>query len=165
MVSSRLYLNKGQMRFDDITARAGVGTARWATGATMVNVNEDGYLDVYVSVSGPEWTKPDERANLLFINNGDRTFTEAAARYGIADTSFTTYAAFLDYNEDACLDLFLRNNSPRDFARGGLSSHPGGLKGETPAATTSSSGIPAVERSRMYLGKRASSETPAMGSA
>ena len=80
MVSSRLYLNKGQMRFDDITARAGVNTNRWATGATMVDINNDGYLDIYVSVSGPEWSKAEQRANLLFINNGNRTFTEAASQ-------------------------------------------------------------------------------------
>src|SRR5581483_6237451 len=84
MVSSRLYLNKGNMRFEDITAQAGVGTTRWATGVTMVDINDDGYLDIYVSVSGPEWSKPADRANLLFINNGNGTFTEAAAKYGIA---------------------------------------------------------------------------------
>src|SRR5687768_12644817 len=78
MVSSRLYVNKGKMRFDDITERAGVTTRSWATGATMADINGDGYLDIYVSVSGPEWSRPDQRANLLFINNGDRTFTEAA---------------------------------------------------------------------------------------
>src|SRR6266498_1177245 len=106
MVSSRLYLNKGDMRFADITEQAGVRTHRWATGATMVDINDDGYLDIYVSVSGPAWSKPEERANLLFINNGDRTFTEAAAQYGIADTSFTSHAVFLDYNGDGFLDLF-----------------------------------------------------------
>ncbi|HEV8363029.1 MAG TPA: VCBS repeat-containing protein, partial [Gemmatimonadaceae bacterium] len=79
MVSSRLYLNKGNMRFEDITDRAGVNTKRWATGASMVDINSDGFLDIYISVSGPEWSKPEERANLLFVNNGDRTFTEAAA--------------------------------------------------------------------------------------
>src|ERR1700693_4344725 len=107
MVSSRLYRNKGHMQFEDITERAGVHTSRWATGATMVDINNDGYLDIYVSVSGPEWSKPEARAHLLFINNGDRTFTERASQYGIADTGFTTHAAFLDYNGDGCLDLFL----------------------------------------------------------
>ena len=131
MVSSRLYVNKGNMRFEDITQPAGVTTHRWATGATMVDINNDGYLDIYVSVSGPEWSKPEERANLLFINNGDHTFTEAAARYGIADTSFTTHAVFLDYNGDGYLDLFLLNNSPDDFTRG-EEARPAGISGGNP---------------------------------
>ena len=134
MVSSRLYLNKGHMRFEDITEQAGVTTNRWATGVTMVDINNDGYLDIYVSVSGPEWSKPEERANLLFINNGNRTFTEAAAQYGIADTGFTTHAVFLDYDGDGCLDLFLLENSPNDFARGDVTSQPGGMRGKTPGS-------------------------------
>src|SRR5438034_263723 len=134
MVSSRLYLNKGNMRFDDVTQAAGVGTNRWATGATMVDINNDGYLDIYVSVSGPEWSNGADRGNLLFINNGNHTFTEAAARYGIADTGFTTHAVFLDYNGDGCLDLFLLNNSPKDFSRAEATLHPAGLR------STSSSG-------------------------
>ena len=133
MVSSRLYLNKGHMRFDDITKQAGVSTNRWATGATMVDINNDGYLDLYVSVSGPQWSKPEQRANLLFINNGNRTFTESAAQYGIADTNFTTHAAFLDYDGDGCLDLFLLNNSPKDFSRG-VGNQPTGMRGETPGS-------------------------------
>src|SRR5439155_25579725 len=125
MVSSRLYLNKGNMRFENITQSAGVMTNRWATGVTLVDINHDGYLDIYVSVSGPPWSKPEERANLLFINNGDHTFTEAAARYGIADTGFTTHAVFFDYNGDGYLDLFLLNDSPKDFVRTG---HPAGIR-------------------------------------
>src|SRR5437879_4630453 len=132
MVSSRLYLNKGNMRFEDITQSAGVTTTRWATGVTMVDINDDGYLDIYVSVSGPPWSKPEDRANLLFINNGDHTFTEAAARYGIADTGFTTHAVFLDYNGDGYLDLFLLNNSPKDFARGAADTHPLGVRSNSP---------------------------------
>src|SRR5947209_14604742 len=125
MVSSRLYLNKGHMKFEDITESGHVKTNRWATGVTMVDINNDGYLDIYVSVSGPPWSKPEERANLLFVNNGDHTFTEAAARYGIADTGFTTHAVFLDYNGDGYLDLFLLNDSPKDFIRTG---HPAGIR-------------------------------------
>jgi len=134
MVSSRLYLNKGQMRFDDITERAGVSTRRWATGATMVDINNDGHLDIYVSVSGPEWSRQEERANLLFVNNGNNTFTEAAAQYGIADTGFTTHSVFLDYDGDGCLDLFLLNNSPRDFSRGDDARRPSGMRGDTPGS-------------------------------
>ncbi len=134
MVSSRLYLNKGQMRFDDITRSAAVGTTRWATGATMVDINNDGYLDIYVSVSGPPWSTPEQRANLLFINNGNRTFTEAAAQYGVADEGFATHAVFLDYNGDGCLDLFLLENSPTDFSRADVSSTPAGIHGETPGS-------------------------------
>src|SRR5438445_8920949 len=133
MVSSRLYLNKGGMHFEDITEKAGVTTKRWATGATMVDINNDGYLDIYVSVSGPEWSKPEDRANLLFVNNKDGTFTESAARYGIADTGFTTHAGFLDYDKDGCLDLFLLNNSRKDFTRG-VTSHPTGPPATTPGS-------------------------------
>ena len=132
MVSSRLYLNKGDMRFADITQSAGVSTKRWATGATMVDINDDGYLDIYVSVSGPEWSTAEQRTNLLFINNRNKTFTEAAAQYGVADAGFTTHAAFLDYNGDGCLDLFLLNNSPRDFRRSDVGSTPAGITGRTP---------------------------------
>src|SRR5213080_875814 len=132
MVSSCLYLNKGNMRFEDITASAGVNTNRWATGATMVDINNDGYLDIYVSVSGSEGSKGKDRANLLFINNGNHTFTEAAAQYGIADTGFTTHAVFLDYNGDGYLDLFLLNNSPQDFARGAADTHPLGVRSNSP---------------------------------
>ena len=118
MVSSRLYLNKGDMRFEDITELAGVATDRWATGAAMVDIDGDRDLDLYVSVSGPEWSKPERRANLLFINKGNNTFIEAAAAYGIADTGFTTHAVFLDYDRNGHLDLFLLANSPGEFGRG-----------------------------------------------
>src|SRR6266550_3140641 len=133
MVSSRLYRNKGDMQFEDITERAGVHTNRWCTGATMVDINNDGYLDIYVSVSAPGGGgKGADRANLLFINNGNGTFTEAARAYSIADTSYTTHAVFLDYDHDGFLDLFLLNNSPRDFARGAADEHPLGVRSQSP---------------------------------
>ena len=135
MVSSRLYLNKGNMRFEDITERAGVHTNRWCTGATMADINNDGFLDIYVSVSGSgSGARGADRANLLFISNGNGTFTEAARQYGIADTGFTTHAVFLDYDGDGDLDLFLLNNSPQDFARGAAEAHPLGLQTVSPAS-------------------------------
>ncbi len=133
-VSSRLYRNLGQMRFEDITERAGVATTRWATGATMVDIDGDGDLDIYVSVSGHKGSAPADRANLLFVNDGTGRFTEAADRFGIADTGFTTHSAFLDYDGDGCLDLFLLENSPTDFSRGNVSGQPAGMRGKTPGS-------------------------------
>jgi hypothetical protein len=117
MVTSRLYLNRGDMKFEDITESAGVQTDRWATGASMVDINGNGHLDIYVSFASTENSPPEERANLLFVNNGDNTFTEAAGEYGIAGSDFTTHAAFLDYDRDGDLDLYLMNHSPGYFAR------------------------------------------------
>ena len=117
MVTSRLYLNRGDMNFEDVTKSAGVGTERWATGATMVDINGDGHLDIYVSVSNSGDVPAVERQNLLFINNGDETFSEQAADYGIDSIGFTTHSAFLDYDLDGDLDLFLLNNSPEEFSR------------------------------------------------
>lgn len=134
MVSSRLYLNRGNMQFEDITEAAGVSTNQWATGVSMVDINNSGYLDIYVSVSGPPWSAPEERANLLFINNGDNTFTEAASQYLIDDTGFTTHAVFFDYNRNGYLDLFLLTNSPEEFGRGETGSRPGRIRGEDSAS-------------------------------
>jgi hypothetical protein len=118
MVSSRLYLNRGNMRFENITKSAGLETHGWVTGVSMIDINHDGLLDIYVCVSGPENSSGKERANFLFINHGNHTFTEEAAHYGLADTGFSQQAVFFDYDGDGNLDLFLLNNSPREFARG-----------------------------------------------
>jgi len=118
MVSSRLYLNLGDMQFEDITESAGIVTGVRATGASMVDINNNGYLDIYISVSGEPWSDPADRRNLLFINNGDNTFTDAASQYQIDDTGFTTHAVFFDYNRNGYLDLFLLGNSPEEFGRG-----------------------------------------------
>ncbi|MFH5882711.1 VCBS repeat-containing protein [Halalkalibaculum sp. DA3122] len=117
MVSSRLYLNEGNMEFRDITSISGTGTTGWANGASMVDINGDGDLDIYVSMSGPEGSTPEERRNKLFINNGDNTFTERARKFGLADTGYTTHTAFLDYDRDGDLDAFLMNNFPGSFSR------------------------------------------------
>jgi enediyne biosynthesis protein E4 len=107
--SNKLYLNKGNFKFEDITDKAKVGGNKlWNTGVTMVDINNDGYLDIYVSVSG--LTK--NRKNLLYINNGNLTFTEEAEKYGIADNGYSTQASFLDYDKDGDLDLYIANYPP-----------------------------------------------------
>ena len=111
MVSSRLYVNQGNLQFEDVTDEAGVGTEGWATGTTFVDINHDGHLDIYVCRAGKKETPSEQRANLLFVNNGDGTFTEKASDYGIADTSYSTQAAFFDYDQDGDLDLYLLTHS------------------------------------------------------
>lgn len=114
-VESRLYLNLGDFKFRDITKEAGVdGGGNWNTGVTMVDINGDGFLDIYV-VSSTDG-RPRYRKNLLYINNGDLTFTESAAAWGIDDASYSTHSAFFDYDKDGDLDLFVINHSLDEFA-------------------------------------------------
>lgn len=115
MVSSKLYLNKGNLQFEDITKKAGVATDRWVTGVSMADVNSDGYTDIYVCVAGPN--KSAEKPNMLFINNGNGTFAESANAYGLADTGYSTQAAFFDYDRDGDLDLYLLTNALENFPR------------------------------------------------
>ena len=108
--ANKLYLNKGGWKFEDITAQAGVaGSRAWATGTTMVDVNADGLLDIYVCNSGD--VKGDNKENELFINQGDLTFVESAASYGLNDKGYSTHASFFDYDKDGDLDVYLLNNS------------------------------------------------------
>ncbi|HTD42059.1 MAG TPA: VCBS repeat-containing protein, partial [Mucilaginibacter sp.] len=107
---NKLYLNKGNYQFEDIADKAGVaGTADWCTGVTMADVNNDGYLDIYVcAVSGKLGLKGH---NMLYINNHDGTFTERSAEYGLDFSGYSTQAVFFDYNHDGKLDCFLLNQS------------------------------------------------------
>lgn len=114
MGASKLYKNNGAFSFSDITEESGIDTSgKWAVGVTMVDINADSFLDIYISYGGP-YAEPNRRANELYINNGDLTFTEKAAEYGINDTGFTTQSVFFDYNLDGFLDLYLLTNGQGD---------------------------------------------------
>lgn len=110
LVENKLYLNKGDFVFEDITEQAGVGcTGAWSTGVSIADVNGDGWPDIYVCKSGDPHTP--NRRNALFINNGDLTFTEKAAAYGLDVFGLSNHAAFFDYDRDGDLDCYLINNS------------------------------------------------------
>ncbi len=112
MQANKLYLNKGNFQFEDITETAGVGGSRsWSTGVSMADVNGDGLLDIYVCNSGD--VKGGRRENELYINNGDLTFSEKASAYGLDDKGFGTHAVFFDYDQDGDLDCYILNNSFR----------------------------------------------------
>lgn len=106
MEYNKLYLNLGDFKFRDITGSSGVGgRAGWKSGVTMVDINGDNLLDIYVCYSGKE--SPERRRNELFINKGDLKFEEKAKAYGLDDPSYSTLGAFFDYDLDGDLDLFL----------------------------------------------------------
>lgn len=110
MVPNRLYLNKGNMQFEDISEKAGVlGNKPWSTGVVMVDINNDGLMDIYVCNAGN--MEGNNHDNDLYINNGDLTFTEKAEEYNLAKTGFTTHASFFDYDKDGDLDAYILNNS------------------------------------------------------
>ena len=114
---NKLFLNKGKMQFEDVTDQAGINQGKqWSTGVSMVDINGDGWLDIYICQGGPQ-TDPQVRKNLLFINNGlaegsnTPTFTEKAGEYGLTDTNRSNQAAFFDYDKDGDLDCFVINNA------------------------------------------------------
>jgi hypothetical protein len=110
IVDNKLYLNLGDFQFEDITEKAGVACPDvWCTGVSIADVNGDGWPDIYVCKSGDP--RAPNRNNELFINNGDLTFTEMAADYGMADLGLSTHATFFDYDRDGDLDCYLLNNS------------------------------------------------------
>lgn len=110
MGSNKLFLNKGGFEFEDITEKAGIkNKGKWATGIVFVDINSDGWLDLYVCNAG--YQKGVDNQNELYINNKDLTFTESAARYHLNDSGYTTHASFFDYDLDGDLDCYLLKNS------------------------------------------------------
>lgn len=117
MVRNRLFLNKGNFKFEDITAKSGVDKMQgWCTGANMVDINNDGKLDIYICRSAD--VNPKMRTNLLFINNGDLSFSEQAEKYGLADSGYSTQSAFFDYDKDGDLDCYIINHSLQKYTAG-----------------------------------------------
>ncbi len=113
--NNKLYLNKGNFQFEDITDKAGVaGTSDWCSGVTMADVNGDGFLDIYVSASSRHHGLKGH--NELFINKGNGTFRESSAKYGLDFSGFGTQAAFFDYDRDGDLDCYLLNHSQKPNA-------------------------------------------------
>lgn len=112
--AAKIYLNQGDLKFKDITQQTGINTQKgWKTGITLADVNNDGWLDIYISYSG-NVTK-NNRRNKLFINQKNLTFKEEAKSYGIDDFGYTTQAAFFDYDKDGDLDLFVLNHNTKLF--------------------------------------------------
>lgn len=121
MVPSALYLNKGNFEFDDISESASIKANVWCTGVSMVDINQDGLLDVYISTIQPHVNKPPV-PNLLYLNKGVNpegipVFEEVAAKVGLADSSYATQAAFLDYDLDGDLDMYMLTNALESYNR------------------------------------------------
>jgi enediyne biosynthesis protein E4 len=120
MVSSKLYLNKGGFKFEDVTIPSGVATSQWCTGVSMIDINQDGLLDIYISTASPN--SKELPPNLLFINrrigsDGTPVFEEVAAKVGLADSSYCVQSTFLDYDLDGDLDAFLLTNYVESYNR------------------------------------------------
>jgi hypothetical protein len=107
---NKLYLNKGNLKFEDISKKAGINLPKsWSTGVSMIDINGDGLLDIYVSNAGNNINAI--RKSQLYINNGNLTFIDKAEEYNLAETGITTHAAFFDYDKDGDLDCYILNNS------------------------------------------------------
>ncbi|MEZ4828895.1 MAG: VCBS repeat-containing protein [Bacteroidia bacterium] len=110
MGANKLFVNKGDWKFEDISQKAGIeDETKWSTGVVLVDINSDGWLDIYVCNAG--YREGVNQANSLFINNHDLTFTESAAAYGLDENGYTTHAGFFDYDLDGDLDVYILNNS------------------------------------------------------
>ena len=120
MTSCKLYLNKGNLHFEDITESAGLATSGWAYGASVVDINQDGFQDIYVCKAGSRKTAPADMRNHFFINNGNNTFSDRAAEMGLDDNGYDIQAAFLDYDKDGDLDVYMARNAFVNYNRNNI---------------------------------------------
>ena len=112
MVPNKLYINQGNFKFKDISEEAGIeGDDRWYSGVSLIDINKDGFLDIYIAVGGEN----EPNNNVLYINNQDNTFTEKAEAYGINDDGYSMHSTFFDYDKDGDLDLYVANYPPTSF--------------------------------------------------
>ena len=109
--NNKIYLNKGGLTFEDITEKANINANNkgWSSGVTFADINQDGWIDIYISQGGPY--NKEKRKNILLINQGDLTFKEKADEYGLADTGISTQSAFFDYDKDGDLDCIVMNEN------------------------------------------------------
>ena len=115
----KIYFNTGDLKFRDVTEESGISKENygWSFGVNMVDINADGFLDIYVCKAGP-YSEEKYLRNRLFINNGDGTFKEEAAKYGLNSTDFSVQSAFFDFDLDGDLDLYLANHPPTEKRNG-----------------------------------------------
>ncbi|MBL7872296.1 MAG: VCBS repeat-containing protein [Cyclobacteriaceae bacterium] len=129
MTSGKLYLNLGNLKFEDITEKAGMSTSVWCNGVTMVDINQDGYKDIFISVAGTRNTADNEKNNLLFVNTGNNTFLESAKAYGLQGTGHNIQTTFFDYDKDGDLDVYFLRNAFVEYSRN--RARPKSVKGES----------------------------------
>jgi hypothetical protein len=116
--NDKLYLNKGKLKFEDISSSSGIENfPGWSMGVAMIDINADGWLDIYVCRAGPS-KDIKKRTNRLFINNKNGTFTEEAEKYGLKSTDYSIQAAFFDYDLDGDLDIYLLNHPAKKRKKG-----------------------------------------------
>lgn len=116
-VADRLYFNRGDWKFEDVTQASGIDSKGWSNGVSLTDINADGHLDIYVSHGGLREWPAEKWANELYVNQGDGTFKEMAAEHGIADTGFSVQSVFFDFDKDGDRDLYVLTNALVNFNR------------------------------------------------
>ncbi len=117
-VGSRLYINKGNFQFEDVTATSKILKEGWATGVNFIDINTDGFLDIYVCMADKDYTSKGE--NRLYINQGNNTFVESASKFGLNDPDYSTQSVFFDYDKDGDLDMYLLTNAIESFSHNSI---------------------------------------------